>query len=394
MSYLGISPPLSMAYPTPSEIILNESLEKYLLDNNIYETPEGQLRRHKAIADLHVIARQWVEDVAKSKGVEEVHAVDGGGAQLRVFGSQRLGVHAPDADIDVLFIAPMYITRYDFFTSFCFVLHNLDDVSMLSPLPEAYTPVVKFTYKNIAIDMIFATIQAPRVAPNLDVLDNSILVGLDEQSIRSLNGPRVAEMILQLVPNVSDFCTTLRAVKHWARRRGIYSNMLGFLGGVNYAILVACICQRYVNACPAVLVQKFFAVYYSWKWPNPIMLTSIEARSDIKDLNLQSWNPSYNASDRMHLMPIITPAYPFMNSAYNVAKPQLQVMALELGRGYRKFQELLTSAAPNVEPNFSWDDLFSSSNNEFFKRYPRYIQVNIWCGYVSHFIRLISRHRH
>lgn len=49
--------------------------------------------------------------------------------------------------------------------------------------------------------------------------------------------------------------------------RGIYSNMLGFLGGVSWAMLVARTCQLYPNAVAATLVHKFFLVFSKWYDP-------------------------------------------------------------------------------------------------------------------------------
>lgn len=57
----------------------------------------------------------------------------------------------------------------------------------------------------------------------------------------------------------------------------VYSNVLGCLGGVNWAILVAFVVQRYPNAPPSVLLTKFFLMYHRWKWPNHVSLNELQS---------------------------------------------------------------------------------------------------------------------
>ncbi|KAG6971419.1 hypothetical protein JG688_00004430 [Phytophthora aleatoria] len=60
---------------------------------------------------------------------------------------------------------------------------------------------------------------------------------------------------------------------------------------------------------------------------------------------LFGWNPKINVRDRLHLMPIITPAYPALNSSYNVMASTLRILKAEFGKGFDWTLEIETKVS-------------------------------------------------
>ena len=386
--FVKIGGVIDASQPTETDLIMDASLRRYLSNLSLngeplFETDHGNAQRREACDKLQAIVREWVTKIGKDKGVSDEFLDDGGGAKLYIFGSQRLGVHNSASDIDSLCVFPSHVSREDFFTRGVSFLQECPDISLLLPIPEAYTPVVKFQINEYSVDMLMVTLPCQKVPSDLDILDASWLKGQDEQGVRSLNGPRVAESILNLVPNQEVYANALRVIKYWARQRGLYSNVLGFLGGVNFAILVAFVCQRYPNACPAVLVLRFFNLFCQWRWPAPILLAPLDDPSEEGSRLplLPVWNPKVDAKDLSHIMPIITPAYPAMNSAYNIGAPQFRLIQEEIQRAqavcYRELSRAAQEGAGAAVSSSLWEVLLASSAREFFDRHPRFVQVDL-----------------
>jgi poly(A) polymerase len=244
--------------------------------------------RLKVVNDLEVLLNRWVTSIRPFQNKNHLSAPSNKKwARPKVcllpFGSYRLGVHRKDADLDCLCLAPPASSRGEFFTSLIKLLKEDDRVQEVHAISSAYTPVIKFLFQGLHMDLLFARLEdGTKLAHHQSfmdgrrmeyAIDDADLMGLDEASVRSLNGARVAQSLLTMVPNVDTFRMTLRAVKEWALVHGLYSNVLGFLGGVNFAILVALICKRQdKNATPAALLKAFFSTFANWKWPMPVTL--------------------------------------------------------------------------------------------------------------------------
>ncbi|KAL9251427.1 Nuclear poly(A) polymerase 4-like protein [Drosera capensis] len=364
----GITKPISLAGATEADLKRNAELEKFLIVSDLYESKEEAEKRVFVLDQIREIVKAWVKQLTRLRGYTD-QMVEDANALIFTFGSYRLGE--------------------DFFVILHDILADMEEVTELQPVSDAHVPVMKFKFHGVSIHLLYASISLLVVPNDLDISQGSILSNIYEPTARSLNGCRVADQILKLVPNVEYFRTTLRCLKFWAKGR-VYSNVTGFLGGVNWALLVARVCQLYPNAIPSMLVSRFFRVYTQWRWPNPVMLCPIEE----DDLGFPVWDPRKYPRDRTHHMPIITPAYPCMNSSYNVSLSTLRVMMEQFEHGNAIFQ--------NIELNKAmWSALFEPYL--FFEAYKNYLQVGIiaadtedllsWKGWVESRLRLLTLKR-
>ncbi|KAI8334676.1 Poly(A) polymerase central domain-containing protein [Chlamydoabsidia padenii] len=358
---LGVTPPISLAPPTDQELQSTEDLLKTLHEYGLFETEQEAQKRVVVLGKLDKLVKDFVYRVSKLKGFPDALAKEAGG-KIFTFGSYRLGVHSAGADIDTLCVFPKHVEREHFFTVMYEMLKERPEVTELTSVPDAYVPVINMHFSGIPIDFLCARLGVARVPDDLDLSDNNILKNLDDRCVRSINGSRVTDEILRLVPNIPSFRIALRTIKLWAKRRAIYSNVMGFLGGVAWAMLVARICQLYPNACAAALVNRFFRIMFQWQWPQPVLLKHLEDGP----LQVRVWNPKLYPSDRNHRMPIITPAYPSMCATHNVTNSTRTIMIKEFDRG-------ATIAGDTLTGSKQWTDLFVKS--DFFQTYKHYLQV-------------------
>ena len=114
------------------------------------------------------------------------------------------------------------MSREDFFEIFPGLLTQMapaGSITELTPVPDAFVPIIKFEYSGIAIDLIFARLALPQVPLSLSLKDKALLRGVEGRDLRSLNGIRDTDEILELVPQQKVFKYALRAIKLWAKRQ-------------------------------------------------------------------------------------------------------------------------------------------------------------------------------
>ncbi|GAA5857214.1 hypothetical protein JCM8547_009376 [Rhodosporidiobolus lusitaniae] len=364
--YLGVTPPISINPPTARDQEVTKTLLAELRSRGIYESPEEGRNRELVLGRLNKLVKDFVYRSSLNHGLSEAQAREAGG-KIFTFGSYRLGVHGPGSDIDALCVVPKHVQREEFFTLFEEMLKATEGAAEVASVPEAFVPIIKCTLGGIEMDLLFSRLALPSIPDDLSLADDNLLRNLDERCVRSLGGSRVTDEMLRLVPDVPVFREALRTIKLWAQRRAVYGNVMGFCGGVAWAMLVARICQLYPKGCVGSIISRFFIIMHQWQWPAPVLLKPIEEGP----LQVRVWNPKLYPSDRSHRMPIITPAYPSMCSTHNVTLSTQQIMTAEFKRAAEIVDKVFVGTAP-------WSELFRS--HDFFSKYRYYLQITASSG--------------
>ena len=355
-----------------------DSQAKYC-DGNLLE------RRRRTMAALEELVKEFVVECGKIQNIEEdvlsVH-----GSCLLPFGGQQVGLITVGSDIDAVCIVPKYIKRDTFFKEFPAKLERHSDVSQMRVIEAAYVPVIKLIFQEIQFDICFAKLNVNSIPRDLDVVPTDILKGMDPECVRSINGIRETNAIIEAVPDFEIFIEIMKIVKYWAKIKAIYGTAMGYLGGIGWTLLVAHCCQKNPRLTLEKLLQQFFYMVANWTWPQPLLLKPLE--KDI--LNLKSWNPQVNTGDLHHIMPIITPVYPEHNCAFTVLESTKIIITECLHDACSKIDAIL-------DGNATWETLFQPA--PFFSRYKHFLMVVSkacteqdhidWTGLVEARLRLL-----
>jgi len=441
----------------------DECLSRVLHDRLLCPTPEASIQRTNAMKELNRLVDSWLrqqhssdsslpnDGILHQQQQRQQQQQQQQSFCLVPFGSYALEVWNPRSDLDILLLTPHHITRDSFFHQFVPLLESIaasdttNDpiIQDVHPLPNAYTPVCKFRLFGISVDLLFCSLRNDSRLkhynndPSLDyqhkhnlypISDLDLMGLMEPSSIRSLNGARVSQVLSNYIiqPYHKPYTQALRFLKSWAQQKGLYSNVLGFLGGINYAILLAYVVIQLekeqqlqhqhndsttkLNLSATRLIHKFFGTFAHWDWPMPVQLPLESLSSNIVEeipsipsslgssssssaasSILSEWNPQRNKRDRYHITPILTPVHPTMNSAYNVGVPQQRRWTREFKRALSKVEQIMNSQKATVR---DWEGLLEPPT-DFFGSHDQYIQIEIqggnprWFRFVESKLRIL-----
>ncbi|PSB57949.1 poly(A) polymerase [Chamaesiphon polymorphus] len=238
-------------------------------------------------------------------------------ASLHLLGSARLGVATPTSDLDVVCLIPDYLTGESFLTRVADCLQGLCDRSQV--VLDAKYPVLRLEIEGISLDLLYTQVAVSDGWETRNIRDLRSQI----KDTKSIIGCWEADLIIDLVKQqlrLERFQMLLKAVRSWAKIRGLYGNSWGFLGGFSWSLLCAYTCINYRDADKSLvaLLNNFFQILSQHNWRQPIALTEHGKQHQVKL--------------PQDLLPIISSIEPCKNTARNITRSTAKILRDEFAR--------------------------------------------------------------
>ena len=177
----------------------SDPIREILVSQDCLQSEELQTEQNAAIDKVEKLIRTWEGRLVSSKDLKSESEKY---CKLVCIGSHKLGVHLKGGDIDLLCIAPSWISRQDFNVNLVELLQADESVSQLRPVPHARVPVIKFALGWVDFDLQFARLEVQRRVEEDQDFSIKGLVS-DPQCQASLAGHLDTMALLAAVPDNS-----------------------------------------------------------------------------------------------------------------------------------------------------------------------------------------------
>ncbi|KAI0555315.1 hypothetical protein F4679DRAFT_578702 [Xylaria curta] len=187
-------------------------------------------------------------------------------------GSYGLGVWTASSDIDCLCIGP--ISAKTFFTLVIQRIRKAEDrgIKLRRRVNAHSGTMLELEVLDVKMDLQYcpSTIIADTWPHAMRLPATDPVFALPTQTLAKLKPVRDMYYILRTIPDYAAFRTAYYFIKHWAKKRGIYSAKFGLLSGIQISILLSRVCKLLSQdgrlvALPSILTT-FFHHYANFDW--------------------------------------------------------------------------------------------------------------------------------
>jgi len=244
--------------------------------HSILETPEQIQSKTVLLHQLQQVIEQACHELYRPpKIVNASHPQNNTSLKIwfKPFGSFACGISTVGSDIDVcMFSTHSRAFIFDVLgpklVEYLVVHDSLSTVYVISDSKMA-VPILKIKFQQVEFDVSYCSLKQSfenDIFPT-DVKDViSYVHSSSFQDVSSLCGVVVGAGMQEAIMNLGEKSKRIIVcVKHWAKTQGVYSNKLGFLGGVSWCILVLYFCKMLQYfPCTHPSFQDMFASKYSF----------------------------------------------------------------------------------------------------------------------------------
>ncbi|KRX04604.1 Nucleotidyltransferase, class I, C-terminal-like [Pseudocohnilembus persalinus] len=347
---------------SPEDYERSAQLEKWV--TNEFITPQQQQHKANVLKKIEKIIEQWSDEVIRAETRVERKLESQYRCKLLTFGSYLLGVASVDGDIDTVIIAPSIFKRAEHFEQLLYekLLQN-PNITQCKLIKSSRSPIITFFYEDQNIDLSLSILNQSIVPSNIqDEIPEQLIKALSDQKDKiSIIGRRNNQLCLKVVGNsLPVYLIALKALKIWYKAKYLYPNRLGYLGGIDIAILAAKICQLFPNYPLTKILEEFFRIYSQWNWSIPIKIIE-----EIQDPDQKQNDNISNA-----FMTISAPAHDYQNTS-KASQNSRQVIV-------DTFKKTSDQIQQEIKPNKkNWIEIFNKY--EFFNDYQMYVQIDFLC---------------
>jgi poly(A) polymerase len=184
---------------------------------------------------------------------------------VHLAGSRRIGCDLPGADLDLVAVLPGEPDPDDLRRR---VTGAVGAGWSVRPVVGARVPGLRLYGDGLAVDLV--TVGSGGLPVDEAVARRA---ELGEPSAVALSAVSDAEAVLAATADVPGFAGLARAVKAWARARGLDSAPFGGLPGLAWTVLAARTARDAADLPSAELLRHFFGTWAAWDWTGPVTLT-------------------------------------------------------------------------------------------------------------------------